>query len=692
MQNNLIETLLQDDLFGDADKFKLLNSVNNQSEDLQSFYILIAMRLAKDQWGQCTEIASSLVRKSGLFPYLLDKQSGVKDILAKEFYRSPSGRDSFMHRAQYEILQSLLSGKSLILSAPTSFGKSFIIDELLLSNKYDNILLIVPTIALIDETRRRLSKLGLEHKIICFTNQELGNKNVIILTQERALEMRKNITSLDLLIIDEFYKMDSTLSVDESDRAGLLNICYRIYESSAKQVYLLGPYIKEIAGYKSTSHNPEIIVCNDNTTYIQYIFKNENKDIALKTILSEENDSVLIYCCSQNEILKLFIKMVEQNMIERPNTRVNDDFADWIDTNISPNWYVARALRMGVGVHHAKMPRFVSQEMIRRFNNGDLKILLCTSTIIEGVNTAAKSVVIYTQKRGSRKIDGFTFKNIAGRAGRMFKHFSGRVYYFEKPSKTEDITVTDHVGIDEDGITAGLLSLLDKDQLTTKQTTKVEEHTSTALLPKSVLKENYFIDVDKQEEAYKNLLGTDGSTLNNINTSHPSGDEIKAILRALADLGLNFKSIGRATTDNNGITRTMIFINSFLGNGIKGLAQAFNKDRVINDESIEFAFDFMRNQLAFKLPKYIRALNRIMGVAYINPGNLEPFANTIEFLNQPPVYIQLDELGMPVELSRKLMLPEDKLENAINKIRNNKIVNGKLSSFEEEVVNHFIND
>ena len=691
MYDQLVETLLQDDLFNDSDKFGILQSVNRQTEGVQGLYILVAMRLANNQWGSCTEIASSLVRKSGLFPYLPNDKSNFKDILAKEFYRSPSGRDSFMHRAQYEVLQRLLSGSSMILSAPTSFGKSFVIDELLLSDQYDNVLLIVPTIALIDETRRRLSKLDLKHKIICFTNQELGDKNIIILTQERALEMRKNITSLDLLIIDEFYKMDSNLSKDESDRAGLLNICYRIYESVATQVYLLGPYIKDIAGYKSTSHNPEIMVCNDNTTFIQYILKTEDKDVALKEILTNEKNSVLIYCCSQNEILNLYNKMVDQEMIGRPSNTRNNDFADWIDANISPNWYVASALRMGVGVHHAKMPRFVSQEMIRRFNNGDLKILLCTSTIIEGVNTAAKSVVIYTQKRGSRKIDGFTFKNIAGRAGRMFKHFSGKVYYFEKPSETEDITVTDHVGIDEDGVTAGLLSLLDETQLTTKQSSKVEAHTSTALLPKSVLRENYFIDVDKQEKTYKNLLGTDGSLLNNIRSSHPNGEEIKAILRSLADLGLNFKSIGRATTDENGVIRTMIFINAFLGGGIKGLAKASDRNGLINDASIEFAFDFMRNQLAFKLPKYIRALDRIQKVAYRSPGNLEPFANTIEFLNQPPVYIQLDELGMPVELSHKLSLPEDNLDHALSIVKDNPRTN-HLNTFENEIITHFNND
>jgi hypothetical protein len=79
----------------------------------------------------------------------------------------------------------------------------------------------------------------------------------------------------------------------------------------------------------------------------------------------------------------------------------------------------------------------LAQYVVRRFNSGDLDFLICTSTLIEGVNTQAKNVVIYDHKIAKRSIDYFTFNNIRGRSGRMFKHFLGRAYLFEDPPQEE---------------------------------------------------------------------------------------------------------------------------------------------------------------------------------------------------------------------------------------------------------------
>ncbi|WP_341466368.1 DEAD/DEAH box helicase, partial [Pseudomonas viridiflava] len=61
-----------------------------------------------------------------------------------------------LHREQSLLLSKLLSGKSVAVSAPTSFGKSFLIDSFISIKKPKKIAIIVPTIALTDETRRRL--------------------------------------------------------------------------------------------------------------------------------------------------------------------------------------------------------------------------------------------------------------------------------------------------------------------------------------------------------------------------------------------------------------------------------------------------------------------------------------------------------------------------------------------------------
>ena len=45
--------------------------------------------------------------------------------------------------------------RNIAVSAPTSFGKSFVIDAFIKIRKPKNVIIIVPTIALTDETRRR---------------------------------------------------------------------------------------------------------------------------------------------------------------------------------------------------------------------------------------------------------------------------------------------------------------------------------------------------------------------------------------------------------------------------------------------------------------------------------------------------------------------------------------------------------
>ncbi len=49
------------------------------------------------------------------------------------------------------------------------------------------------------------------------------------------------------------------------------------------------------------------------------------------------------------------------------------------------------------------------------------------------MNTSAENVIIWRNRKGNAKLDDFTYKNIIGRGGRMFKHFIGKIYILEKP-------------------------------------------------------------------------------------------------------------------------------------------------------------------------------------------------------------------------------------------------------------------
>jgi len=151
----------------------------------------------------------ALVRQHGLFPYMRDVVDlSVADRLAFEVHRPyPALSDDVVFHSQQAIVyERLLAGENVVLSAPTSFGKSLVIDAVLAARGFHNAAVVVPTIALMDECRRRLARLNNAYKIITHGTQRPADRNLYVMTQERLLEMR-DLPPLDFFAIDEFYKL-----------------------------------------------------------------------------------------------------------------------------------------------------------------------------------------------------------------------------------------------------------------------------------------------------------------------------------------------------------------------------------------------------------------------------------------------------------------------------------------------------
>ena len=161
-------------------------SAHDREEFLQEM-VLRALEY-RDHFGAAQPVIDALVRELGLFPYLDPETLSLNDSIAREVHR-PEGLDVVFHGPQAAVYWAILRGESVVLSAPTSFGKSLIIDALIASERFRNLLIVVPTIALIDETRRRLSRRFRErYKVITHTGQEHGERNIFVATQERMLE------------------------------------------------------------------------------------------------------------------------------------------------------------------------------------------------------------------------------------------------------------------------------------------------------------------------------------------------------------------------------------------------------------------------------------------------------------------------------------------------------------------------
>ncbi|RZJ42208.1 MAG: DEAD/DEAH box helicase, partial [Chryseobacterium sp.] len=154
-------------------------------------------------------IVNHFIRETGLFPYLQQDSSSWAERYIYDVFKVDVGAEApvTLHREQSLLLKKLLSGSNLAVSAPTSFGKSFVIDAFIKIKKPSNVLIIVPTIALTDETRRRLyKKFARDYKIITTTEVQPGEKNIFIFPQERAISYLDKVEFFDILIVDEFYK------------------------------------------------------------------------------------------------------------------------------------------------------------------------------------------------------------------------------------------------------------------------------------------------------------------------------------------------------------------------------------------------------------------------------------------------------------------------------------------------------
>lgn len=178
------------------------------------------------------------------------------------------------------------------------------------------------------------------------------------------------------------------------------------------------------------------------------------------------------------------------------------------------NWDLVYALYNQIGIHNGKFPKYFQREIMKLFNDGAMSTLFCTSTIVEGVNTNAKTVVVYNNPSGKTdESKKFLLLNINGRAGRYQHHFIGNIVYIG--DKSLKIVQSDGISLDfkpySSKIYLGDIDLenIDDDDLTIinknrKQTLGFNKQ----LLPDEVFEQNRLIERKKQERILSRLLNS----------------------------------------------------------------------------------------------------------------------------------------------------------------------------------------
>lgn len=655
------------------------------------------------------KIIDDLAMQVGLYPYVTDRDAlqglSLRNALMHAAHRAEGAMvDYVLHSSQARVLRRLLDGESIILSAPTSFGKSLLIDVLISSKNFENIILIVPTLALVEETRRRMSRFIDKYSIITSSNQKITGKNIFVLTQERFLSMESEIPAIDFFAIDEFYKLSIS---DDGSRSTLLNQAFLRLSNTGAQFYLLGPSIKSIPGIIEDKLNCKFMIEDFQTVAIELHFlkKKPNKEESLANLLDDIDGQTMIYCQSPASTRKLLKSYLSLRELERTNDEELIEAARWTSENYHDEWLVSVALQHGIGIHHGRLPRSLGRFMIRAFEEGKLKILLCTSTLIEGVNTSAKNVIIYDSKLNRKSLDFFTFNNIRGRSGRMFRHFIGNVFVFDAPPQ-EDLPFVDMPAINPSESTpSSLLINLSPENIPVFLREKVEGLVNQKYLPRDILIRNSGIEPEYLLDTAKYLFDLNVRDLDKfVWSSKPQYEDILLTSNVIWDQ-LGGVTAAKQSSMHSSKMMTWWVWELYKSQNVPRFRRKMidiqinnEKKSIPPDDAVENVLAFIRGWASFNYPKYLITLNELTNHVLLSRGlrpcNYIPFAATIEHLFQPSSFSALEEYGLPIEISEKLLNgrlfnKDDGLDVVVNNLRNKNLDSFADNVFEMRVIEDF---
>ena len=692
-----INNLLRQNAINPQNAFSVIKSIANNLNQKNEVYlqeVILRVIEQREMFGNYQSIINDFAREIGLFPYLDHEKLNLADKIAFEFHR-PDGveQDNIVfHRAQARVYFELLDGKNVILSAPTSFGKSLVIDTIIATERFKNIAIVLPTIALIDETRKRLSRFRDRYKIITHSTQSVSDRNIFVLTQERVMEI-VNELDIDFFVIDEFYKIQPT--PQDQERSIILNQAFYKLLKKGGQFYLLGPNIENINS-KVFPENVEInFIKTDYKTVITEKIKvaaPSTDEDALLNLCAELTEPTLIYCKSPKSANKVAKLLFDSGKFK--TNKNNESAIEWLEEEYHPLWFLPKALKYGIGIHHGKIPRAISQFAVKAFNENKLQFLVCTSTLIEGVNTKAKNVIIYDNKVANEKFDFFTFNNICGRSGRMFQHFIGRVFLFHDPPIEELPLVDFPLFSQTDEVPEKLLMQMDNDDLSQKSKDRIQTLSNNGVLSIKTIKANSNIEPQSQIDLATFLKS-------NLRGYHyllkwnrfPSYDQLKfaceLIWKFLIDGGrVGGISSGSQLAFKINNLRTVGNIKDLIANEID---EDGEPEKV--NEVIENILEFVRFWAQYNFPKYLMALNRIQKELYdeidFQNGDYSYFSSQIECLFTDPLFVALDEYGIPIQTSNKIKDKLDtngNLDDLLEQIRELPIESLEVTKFEKELL------
>lgn len=392
----------------------------------------------------------------------------LDSIISNSFNVSEVDNSISFHSEQLKVLSIIKNNPACIISAPTSFGKTFCIFEYVAREKPKLVVLVVPTLALAKEYLmifvKKYRPIFSSYKVHINIDEEIEynfeENNVFILTHERAVTNNNAsiLPTIDLLVIDEVYKLD----ISENDQRSLIfNIAYSKLAEKSNKYVLLAPFVGGVSNVAELNKKPVFFKSSFSPVLNEVKTEIIDKDTAdcrfekCHSLYTEKCLGVktMLYFPGPSEVEKY----IRQYIAPLANVKAMGDeseFLKWAEEEFGEEWSICIALKKGFVVNHGKIPSGVRDYLLSLFNEKMSKrdCVLCTSTLLEGVNTATKNLIITKpsrismSKRSSKPFKAFDFYNLIGRTGRLNQYYIGNAFYIKSDSdseyKREDAEVT----------------------------------------------------------------------------------------------------------------------------------------------------------------------------------------------------------------------------------------------------------
>ncbi|WP_082095702.1 DEAD/DEAH box helicase family protein [Photobacterium halotolerans] len=409
-----------------------------------AYFIVLKSAINNSEYEPLLDVSSNF----GLYPVsnYITKNNLFTSSLSSEFSLLYQLR-KFEYNSIIETYEQKKSRLELVSSddeencyiAPTSFGKSSLITEIIREKQFNKVAVIVPTKSLLIQTYKLIKKNLSNRKIIFHDEMYDGSDDFIaIFTQERALRLLKDDSiSFDLLIIDEAHNLFNY----DSRSILLTRLIRRNRKRNPKSVnYYLSPLISDSNNLKIESQQEIFerkIISNIKEAdiheykesgevrkynrFLDVFFESGYSENFLSYIIENSKDKNFLYLRAPKRVEELSILL--DSKLEFIGSPSLIELSDVISLNVHKDFYCVDYIKKGLVYLHGKLPDLIKEYLEFKFSkNKEVKYVVANSVILEGVNLPVDNMYIMN----TNSLDAKSLTNLIGRVNRLNEVFDDK--------------------------------------------------------------------------------------------------------------------------------------------------------------------------------------------------------------------------------------------------------------------------